>query len=79
MFRRYMLVLAVVLAVVFAVSGATVVNAASFTVDTTGILDNAATLFNGLFPAFVIIIGFSFGIGLIKWIVSTLRNAFGAS
>lgn len=53
--------------------------AASFTVDTTGILDNAATLFNGLFPAFVIIIGFSFGIGLIKWIVSTLRNAFGAS
>jgi hypothetical protein len=55
-----------------------VTRAASFTVDTSGILDNAATLFNGLFPAFVIIIGFSFGIGLIKWIVSTLRNAFGA-
>lgn len=52
--------------------------AASFTVDTTGILDNAAILFNGLFPAFVIIIGFSFGIGLIKWITSTLRNAFGS-
>jgi hypothetical protein len=54
-----------------------VASAASFTVDTSGILDNAAILFNGLFPAFVIIIGFSFGIGLIKWITATLRNAFG--
>ena len=70
----------IVLAVVALLTVPTIVSkAASFTVDTTGILDNAATLFNGLFPAFVIIIGFSFGIGLIKWIVSTLRNAFGAS
>ena len=76
MFRRYLLILAVLALLLVP----TVVSqAASFTVDTTGILDNAATLFNGLFPAFVIIIGFSFGIGLIKWIVSTLRNAFGAS
>jgi hypothetical protein len=73
--RRYLLILVLALIAVPTV----VSQAASFTVDTTGILDNAATLFNGLFPAFVIIIGFSFGIGLIKWIVSTLRNAFGAS
>jgi len=78
MFRRYFLLVLAVALVLLTVP--TVISrAASFTVDTTGILDNAATLFNGLFPAFVIIIGFSFGIGLIKWIVSTLRNAFGAS
>lgn len=71
--KRYLLLIAVL---VMLVMPTIVSRAASFTVDTTGILDNAAILFNGLFPAFVIIIGFMFGIGLIKWIVATLKSVF---
>lgn len=71
--KRYLLIVAVL---VMVLAPTLVSHAASFTVDTTGILDNAAILFNGLFPAFVIIIGFMFGIGLIKWIVATLRSVF---
>lgn len=71
--KRYLLVIAVLMMVLVPTL---ITRAASFTVDTTGILDNAAILFNGLFPAFVIIIGFMFGIGLIKWIVATLKSVF---
>jgi len=48
----------------------------SFSIDTSTLLSNAASIFNGLWPAFAIIVGIGFGIGLLKFIVSAISHIF---
>lgn len=50
--------------------------AASFSIDTSSLLDSAANIFNGLWPAFAIVAGLSLGIALVKFIVDAIRHAF---
>jgi hypothetical protein len=48
----------------------------SFSIDSTSFLSTAATIFNGLFPAFAVIIGIGLGIGLLRYIVKAVQDAF---
>lgn len=52
------------------------VHAASFSVDTTTLLDTTANMFNGLWPIFAVVIGIPFAIAIIKFIATSLRSAF---
>lgn len=52
-------------------------HAESFSVTTTGLLDSAAQIFNGLWPVFAIIAGLGLGIALVKFIVRAVQSAFG--
>jgi hypothetical protein len=54
-----------------------VTHAESFSVTTTGLLDSAAQIFNGLWPVFAIIAGLGLGIALVKFIVKAVQSAFG--
>jgi len=42
-------------------------------IDLTGLMDAAAQLFNDLFPIFIIIVGFGFGIGILRLMAHQLR------
>jgi hypothetical protein len=48
----------------------------SFNLDVTGMLNMAASIFNGLGPLFFVIAGISIGVGLLMKIVDELRKAF---
>ena len=52
-------------------------HAASFSIDLAGVLDIAASLFNGLFPIFGIILGITIGIGLITMVIGRVSKVFG--
>ncbi len=47
-----------------------------FSLDTTNLLDSAASIFNGLFPIFAIIAGLGLGIGLLRYVVKAISDAF---
>lgn len=47
-----------------------------FSIDSTALLDAAASIFNGLWPAFALVAGIALGAGLITTIVSEIRKAF---
>ncbi len=47
-----------------------------FSIDVTNLLDAASSIFNGLFPVFAIIAGLGLGIGLLRYVVNAIRNAF---
>lgn len=48
----------------------------SFSIDSSGFLDTAAQIFNALFPAFAVIIGIGLGIGLLRYVVKAIQDAF---
>jgi len=48
----------------------------SFSIDATALLEAAATIFNGLWPAFALVAGIALGTGLVAKIVSEIRKAF---
>jgi len=48
----------------------------SFSIDATTLLSSAATIFNGLWPAFALVAGIALGTGLVAKIVSEIRKAF---
>jgi hypothetical protein len=47
----------------------------SFSMDTTGMMSNAASIFNSLWPAFEIIVGISLGFAILAYIVREIRQA----
>ena len=49
---------------------------AAFSIDTTNLLDTASSIFNGLFPAFSVVIGITLGIGLLMYISKAISDAF---
>ena len=49
---------------------------ASFNVDTGTLMDNAAAMFNGLWPVMGAIVGLSMGIGLVTYVAGMIRKAF---
>ena len=48
----------------------------SFSIDVTGMMSTAASMFNSLFPIFGVIAGISIGIGLVTLIIVEIRKAF---
>lgn len=48
----------------------------SFELDTTGLLETAAQIFNGLGPVFFVVAGITVGIGLLMRVINELRKAF---
>jgi hypothetical protein len=47
-----------------------------FSIDTSNLLTTASDIFNGLFPAFSVVIGISLGIGLLLYISKAIADAF---
>lgn len=47
----------------------------SLSLDFTAMISQAFVLINGLWPVFVIPIGFTLGLGLLSWIVSEVRSS----
>ena len=47
-----------------------------FDLDTSGLIDQAENIFNGLQGAYVPIIGISLGVSLLSFIVAEIRRAF---
>jgi len=48
----------------------------SFSIDTAGFLAGAQQIFNGLFPVFAVIAGLGLGIGLLRYVINAIRDAF---
>ena len=46
----------------------------SLSIDFTGMLDQAFTLANSLWPIFVVPIGLALGIGLVSWIAGEIKS-----
>lgn len=68
--------LAFVFALTLAVGWATPASAQSFNITMTGLMESAASIFNGLWPAFAIIAGLSLGFVILKFVLSAIRGAF---
>lgn len=49
----------------------------SLSLDFTQMLEQAFVLINGLWPIFIVPVGFTLGLGLLGWIVSEIRKAVG--
>lgn len=47
-----------------------------FSIDVSGLLTTASQIFSGLFPAFGAIAGIGLGIGLIRYVVRAIQDAF---
>lgn len=47
-----------------------------FELDTTGLLETAAGIFNGLGPIFFVVAGITVGIGLLMRVLNELRKIF---
>lgn len=47
----------------------------SLSLDFSSMLEQAFTLINGLWPVFVVPVGFTLGLGLLGWIVSEIGKA----
>jgi hypothetical protein len=47
-----------------------------FSIDSTTLLDSAASIFNALWPVFGLIAGISIGAGLVQAILGEIRKAF---
>lgn len=75
-FTRAQLYLAVaVLALTFALV-ATPAKAASFSISMTDMMNTAADIFNGLWPAFAIVVGLGLGVQILRFIVNAVKAAF---
>jgi len=47
-----------------------------FSIDITALLSTASSIFTGLFPVFGLIAGIGLGIGLLRYIVKAIMDAF---
>ena len=47
-----------------------------FSIDITALLSTASAIFTGLFPAFGVVAGIGLGIGLVRYIVRAIQDAF---
>lgn len=48
----------------------------SFSIDSSTFLSGASQIFNGLFPVFAIIAGLGLGIGLLRYVIKAIQDAF---
>lgn len=72
---RTYIAIAVVALVVSAFFVATPAHA-TFSLSMTDMLDSAADIFNGLWPAFAIVVGLGLGVQILNFIVKAVRSAF---
>lgn len=72
--RNFLVALAVMLALVVVLAPHPAL-ADSFSMDTTTLMSNAASIFNALWPAFAIIVGISLGFAILAYIVREIRQA----
>lgn len=49
---------------------------ASFNIDMGGLMDTAAEIFNGIWPAFAIIAGLTLGFLILKFVLNAIKGAF---
>jgi len=47
-----------------------------FSIDITSLLSTASSIFTGLFPIFGLVAGIGLGIGLLRYIVKAIMDAF---
>jgi hypothetical protein len=47
-----------------------------FSINISSLLSTASSIFSGLFPAFGVIAGIGLGIGLIRYVVKAIQDAF---
>jgi hypothetical protein len=73
--RTLFLVLAIALMAVASLV-ATPTLAASFSINMTEMMDSAADIFNGLWPAFAIVVGLGLGVQILRFIVNAVKAAF---
>lgn len=50
--------------------------AASFSFDIASLMNTAADIFNGLWPAFAVVVGLGLGVQIIRFIVGAIQAAF---
>lgn len=51
-------------------------SAASFSLNMTDMMNSAADIFNGLWPAFAIVVGLGLGVQILRFIVNAVKAAF---
>lgn len=51
-------------------------HATSFSIDMASMMSSAADIFNGLWPAFAIVVGLGLGVQILRFIVNAVRAAF---
>jgi len=73
--RQYA-VLAAVALVVTLLLVASPAHATSFSIDMASMMSSAADIFNGLWPAFAIVVGLGLGVQILRFIVNAVRAAF---
>ena len=74
--RVWLIALIAVMAFIMVAAPTTISSAASFSINTDTLLDNAATMFNALWPILAISIGLLLGVGLAKFLSSSFKNLF---
>lgn len=47
-----------------------------FSINVSTLLTTASSIFGGLFPAFAVVAGIGLGIGLIRYVVKAIQEAF---
>jgi len=77
-FTREQFLLAVaVIALTLALAPAPVAHAGTFEINMDGLMDTAADIFNGLWPAFAIVAGLTLGFIILKFVLSAIKGATG--
>lgn len=75
--RQQMMFAVALVALVMALSYAPVAHAGTFEINMDGLMDTAADIFNGLWPAFAIVAGLTLGFIILKFVLSAIKGATG--
>lgn len=74
--RAQLAVVALAVALALAFAPLKVSYAASFNISMSGLMDTAADIFNGIWPAFAIIAGLTLGFLILKFVLNAIKGAF---
>jgi len=74
--RAQLAVVALAVALALAFAPVNMSYAASFNISMSGLMDTAADIFNGIWPAFAIIAGLTLGFLILKFVLNAIKGAF---